>query len=533
LLGLVLVDNFTYTLFGVGIAHANDLFRVVYTMLLSLLTLLAGRALYRSFVPLDGRRGFAVCGVVVALCLAIAPTVVAARRLPRDPDATVLAALASDGRSTNRPNILFLGADGLDATFLSVYGYERPTTPFLDEIRDDTLFFENAFSNVARTHGSLVTLLTGRLPFSTGVTFPPTVLQGEDSYRTLPLLLKDLGYATLQLGMRHYADAEDTNVRGFDAANYRWQRLEELEPGAPVADDTDVFRRAVAERIDERLGQLFGVQPAVDAFAHVEGRQVVPQWRDDRRVTTLVQYFEQAPEPWFVHLHLLDTHCCQWAPDVQHFNGGASPVIDARDSQIRETDAHIRRLFEALASTGRLERTIVVINSDHASNWKITERIPLMIRFPGRAHAGRVHANVQIADVAPTMLRYLGVDVPEWMDGLPLVPSSALPDHRPIFGVADVTSTAGPNGTRQLRDSGSRNHGIKSVMMVDGHRWYAVTLETSAVASGDVQGHTVSVSEPTAASEADARRHLLSRVASMGLDLGPSADVTLEARHGD
>jgi arylsulfatase A-like enzyme len=469
----------------------------------------------------------------LALILAGAPRLAADQRLPRDPDATVLAVLESTGRGADRPNILLLGADGLDATSLSVYGYERPTTPFLDEIQDDTLFFENAFSNVARTHGSLVTLLTGRLPFSTGVTFPPTVLQGEDANRTLPLLLKDLGYATLQLGMRHYADAEDTNVRGFDAANYRWQRLEELRPGAPVADETEVFRRAVAERINERLGRLFGISSAVDAFAHVEGRQVVPQWRDHRRVTTLVEYFKRAPEPWFVQLHLLDTHCCQWAPDRQHFTGGPSPVIDARDSQIRETDSNIRRLFDALASTGRLDRTMVVISSDHASRWRITERIPLMIRFPGRAYAGRVRANVQIADVAPTVLKYLGVDVPQWMDGRPLVPPSGVPLNRPIIGVADVTAREGAAGTRQLRDHGSRNHGIRSVMMVEGHRWYAVTLTTSAVRSGDVAGHTNASAAPAAATEARLRQQLLSYVSSLGLEVNWSSAQSRQARRGE
>ena len=90
-----------------------------------------------------------------------------------------------------------------------------------------------------------------------------------------------------------------------------------------------------------------------------------------------------------MHLHLLDTHCCQWVPDRMHFSGGTSSTIDARDSQVRETDDNIRRLFDALESTGRLERTIVVINSDHASEWKITERVPLMIRFPNRALTGR------------------------------------------------------------------------------------------------------------------------------------------------
>ena len=219
------------------------------------------------------------------------------------------------------------------------------------------------------------------------------------------------------------------------------------------------FSLTVGDWIDERLGYLFGIAPAVDTFAHIEGRQVVPQWRDERRVTTLIQYFKQAPEPWFVHLHLLDTHCCQWVPDKMHFSGGKSSVIDARDSQVRETDGNIRRLFEALQSTGQLDRTIVVILSDHALEWEITERLPLMIRFPNRHPRGRIAANVQLADVAPTMLSYLGAAVPSWMDGqslIPVSPSDRASDFRRVRNATPCRSVRFPAparpGAAELRD---------------------------------------------------------------------------------
>ena len=175
------------------------------------------------------------------------------------------AAAASTG-----PNILIVGIDGVDAESLSAYGYARDTSPYLAQLRDESLFFENAFSNVGRTHGSLVTLLTGRLPFSTHVTFPPTALEGDDAYRHLPGLLKRKGYTSLQLGMRHYADAEDANLLGFDAANYRWQDLDHIKRTSG-GDEADVFRRAVAERLDERVGHLFGLRHAITSTPRSRG----------------------------------------------------------------------------------------------------------------------------------------------------------------------------------------------------------------------------------------------------------------------
>jgi arylsulfatase A-like enzyme len=438
--------------------------------------------------------------------------VLAARRAPRAPDPHLLPTPASgtSGDSRDRPNIFFLGFDGIEADIMSAYGYERATTPFLESIREDTLFFENAFSNATRTHGSLVTLLTGRLPFSTRVTFPPTVLQGEGAHRHLPGLLKRLRYHTFQVGIRHYADAEDANLLGFDAANYRWQGVD-LRPKA-VTDETVVFRRAVAERLDERLGRLLGLAPVASGFAHVQGRQIAPELRDDRRVATLQEYFKRAPEPWFVHLHMADTHCCQYRPQQMHFSGNQTKA--ARDSQLLETDGHIRTLFEALRTSGRLDRTIVVISSDHTSQWRTTERVPLMMRFPGARLKGRVSANVQLADVAPTMLGYLGLEIPPWMDGMSLVDPSKLPAERPIFGVSDIGRREGVPGFRLLLESGPPNYGASAAMMIAGSHWFELNLRDGQLTSGPVPGHTRAA--PSRMPDADARGLIEGRLAASG-----------------
>ena len=118
----------------------------------------------------------------------------------------------------------------------------------------------------------------------------------------MPGILRGLGYHTLQIGMRHYADAEDAHpLGGFDAANYRWSRFDDLQVSAAARDETQVFQAAVAERLSDRLGQMFGFKRFVSTFEHVQGRTVSPYWSDARRVETLVQSFATAAEPWFVH----------------------------------------------------------------------------------------------------------------------------------------------------------------------------------------------------------------------------------------
>lgn len=521
---LILVDNFTYTLFGFGVLTADGAVRLLYAALWPALVVLAGTRLQEWVARHATRVAYAIAPIALLLLAGMPVGTPIERRLEPDTSAPPPVERAP-GAQTGWPNILFLGIDGVDATAMSAYGAERRTTPFLDRLKDESLFFEHAFSNAGRTHGSLVALLTGRLPFSTHVTYPPTILQGDDAHRHLPGILKGLGYTTLQLGMRHYADAEDANLQGFDAANYRWQQLDAIG-GRAAVDETGAFRGAVLERLDARLGRLFGFRYAVNGHAHVEGREENPFWRDDRRVDTLVRYFGFAHQPWFVHAHLLDTHCCSYHPRRLHFDG-ISLEVNARDSQLKEADGHLRRIIESLAAAGQLERTIVVISSDHTNGWTTTGRVPLLMRFPGARVRGTVRANVQLADVAPTVLDYLGRRIPEWMDGISLLEPERVPDDRPIFGVSRIAEreTVAPYFSA-LRSAGPPNYGTGTVTLISGGSWFELDLADGALESGPVAGHARAAEGGAAApGEADrvrnrARRLLERQVTAAGFTIG-------------
>lgn len=483
---LLLLDNFSYTLFGFGVLTTDGVVRVLYAAALPGLMVVAGYRLFRWADVLVVSSPVPSAAVALSGALAVAPLLLAAAP-PRD-DAAAPPSLTSAGQAS-RPNVLIIGIDGVDATSLSAYGYERDTSPFLRQLRDESLFFENAFANAGRTHGSLVALLTGRLPFSTHVTFPPTALQGDDAHRHLPGLLKPLGYSTLQLGMRHYADAEDANLLGFDAANYRWQDLDHLE-GHSAGDETAVFRRDVAERLDERLGHLFGLRHAIDVYAHVEGKKESPYWKDERRVETLTRYLPSAPEPWFVHTHFLDTHCCAYRPAAMTFSGG-DRTRDALDSQLREADDHVRAVIESLRASGRLERTIVVITSDHTNGWTTRGRVPLLIRFPHAAITGQVRDNVQLVDIAPTLIDALGQPIPAWMDGVSLLDARQRSRPRPIVAVSEIEGrhSIGLMVTA-LDNAGPPNYGAGTVTLVTGPKWYELGLGDGKLTSGAIAGHT-------------------------------------------
>jgi arylsulfatase A-like enzyme len=483
----LLLDNFTYTLLGFNsLTPWGFLGVLIYAALVVAAIAFAAWKLSAWMTAALARRHALVAGTVLSVFFFTLS--VSAKLLPIDVDAAAPPETASAPPGVNpadgdirRPNILFVGIDGVDADSLSIYGYERQTSPFLERFQ---------VSNVGRTHGSLVALLTGRLPFTTRVTFPPTVLQGDDAKRSLLSVLEPLGYTTLQLGMRHYADAEDANLIGFHAANYRWQSVEQAAAQIGTIDQTDVFRRDVIDRFGERARRFFGTDETIDGFAQIQGRQATPYWSDDRRVETLERYFDTAREPWFVHAHLLDTHCCAYRPREMKFTEEPNLGKRAHDSVVAEADAHLGRLVTALRRTGRLDRTIVVVYSDHTSRWTTKGRVPLIMRFPEGANRGRVHANVQLADVAPTVLDFMGVPIPGWMDGAPVPSDDRIPRLRPIFGVSDVAKReAVAPYLSALTSAGPPNYGAQTVTVVLGAQWFELNLADGRVDSGRIRGY--------------------------------------------
>lgn len=492
LLGLMAFDNFTYTIFGFGIGKASPLLRPFYVG--ALLALIAAAAVKVERMvrnsetsPLAGFVG------IVTICLlgaggalaAIGHENAAVSSEKKQPNEWI--DLGHKGESTVRPgmpNILLVGSDGVDATSMSAYGLERATTPFLAELRPQTLFVENAFSNVGKTRGALVTMLTGRLPTATKVFFPPHGLQGEEAHWHLPGILKEHGYTTLQLGMRHYADSEDANLLGaFDAANYRW---ESTTPTAARAATTegDLLRTSILERIEERLLHLLQIREMVDGFAHIQGEVEDPMWKDERRMQTLLRYFKEAPEPWFVHVHMLDTH------PPRDYEAGLDPR--RREKMVSEMDERLRRLVEALTENVQIDRTVLVLTSDHTSDWGTTGRIPLLFRFPGAEPRGTVEVNAQLADIAPTLLDYIGVARPGWMDGSSLLRADDLALNRPIFGISRLSrarNTITPF-FREIKDGGPPNYGAIAASLIAGSRWYEIQLSGGKLRSGAVEGHT-------------------------------------------
>ena len=330
------------------------------------------------------------------------------------------------------PNILILSSDGINDRNTSAFGYERDTTPFIKALKDKTLVSTNHFSNSAYTGASVISLMTGKLPATTHVIYQPDGLRGVDAYEHLPGILKKLGYRNADISVRYYADTLDMNLLdGFDDANGRGRNINHLyqvyEPVFSTYSAQGVFLRQILDRLYGRLLHILGVQDLEDAYElvtrEVNLRKTVAI--DDERIAQLYDFIDRPGQPFFLHIHLLGTHGPRFTPKQPRYSAGQTQnrnhMRDFYDDAIRDFDQYVEDTYALLEEKGLLDNTLVVINSDHSRNPNVGLPIPLLIDFPGDKHIGTIKENTQRIDLAPTILDFIGADIPDWMEGTSLL----------------------------------------------------------------------------------------------------------------
>ena len=427
-IAFLLLDNFTNTMFGIYSGSFKGAGRFCY---------LAGYiALFSYFYWKSGTeenngedtQKLSSSSLAVLVCFTIALVCAAGLR-----DVDKLGDYKG-GISSNSelPNILILSSDGINDRNTSAFGYERNTTPFIKALRDKTLVSTNHFSNSAFTGASVISLLTGKLPATTHVIYQPDGLRGVDAYEHLPGILKKLGYMNADISIRYYADTLDMNLLdGFDEANGRGRNINHLfqvyEPVFSAFSAQGVFLRQILDRLYGRLLHILGVQDLEDAYELVTRAVDLGETVsiDDERIAQLYDFIDRAVQPFFLHVHLLGTHGPRFMPKQPRYSAGQTQnrdhMRDFYDDAIRDFDQYVEDTYAFLEEKDLLDNTLVIITSDHSRNPNVGLPIPLLLDFPGDERIGIIRENTQRIDLAPTILDFIGADIPEWMEGRSLL----------------------------------------------------------------------------------------------------------------
>ncbi|MPY88537.1 MAG: sulfatase-like hydrolase/transferase [Luteitalea sp.] len=474
--GLLLVDNFTHTLFGWGI-RSLDRSRLWYAgaVLLAgaLIYVWVGRMAATLHTNARSRQRWARSAAALATAAGLAAVVEVTFT------SSAAATTATTRTTKGRPNILLVGLDGVNADHMSVYGYTRQTTPFLETLGRESLVFPNAFSNGGNTAGSLTAILTGRAPTTTRVIYAPDILRGRDTALHLPAFLRALGYRTGQFAVRHFAASVDFNMRGaFDVVNNQ-SRAPGI-PGAQVAARLGPGRflfDQVLLRVRARVEQLAGERGS-DPFEQVT-ETLGAQFGDETRMLEVTRFIQDSNEPFFAHVHIMVTHGPKFGPRERHFSAGMTQdterIREFYDDAILDGDAYVRDIVDLLEARGAFANTLVVVYSDHGARFQTNVRLPLMVRLPGGARRGRPGVTAQMIDIAPTVLDVLGIRAPRWMEGQSLL--GEVTPCRPVFGAISTTPEPTDGGGLATVVAGPPFYSLGVATLVRGNRWLYLKVD--------------------------------------------------------
>ena len=502
---LLMVDNFTYTIFKFGIVTSRGFWRGGYALLFAALLVFWYR---RILLNIRIARSKKTCQEKptswqkaqpwLASALLVASLGVGLTRILSVPRS----AAEKNTALSRLPNIVLLGGDGVDASNLSLYGYGRDTTPRLRQLAQSGLLAENNFTNADHTTGSVFSILTGKYPATTRLLYPPNILQGEDTLQHLPGILQRLGYTTIELPFPYYIDAYTVNMQeGFDQVNYRsldegpvfqWARQYHLE-------DAGYFVPRLLERVTDRLLHIFFIRLMPDPY-HTVLQAVDPNQvtilTDEQKISSVFHTLLTSDRPVFLHVHLMGTHGEKFQPRKQVFSKGeiqSQPWMqDFYDDSILDFDSYVGSLVNQLHAAGLLDKTVLVVYSDHANDWRANDKIPLLFRFPDGEFAGRVHNNSQNLDIAPTLLDYLGMEKPAWMPGLSLLRGEP-PYNRPIISVGSVAvDCKSPDWWCVVSPAQVKApfYQFGSIQVVICNWMYALDLQKNLWSETTVKGHT-------------------------------------------
>lgn len=325
------------------------------------------------------------------------------------------------------PNVIWVTWDSVRADHLSVYGRQKPTSPFLEELAEQSVVFESAYSQFGWTRPSYASMLTSRWPWLHG-SFP---LQEE----SLPETLQSLGYRTLALVQNPNVDAELGFSQGFQS----YVRFRGVTPPSHVTD------RAI-----EELGDALGGDRPVFAFVHLLDPHYPYATDNEFRKDFVDPDLEIVPAGETsdrMHDHK------DWAPDDPERARLLAYFTQSYDAEIRRSDEEFRRLFAFLEEQGAVDDSLIVFNSDHGEEftehgrfghsggniYRETVHVPLIIRYPDRLAEAprRVERMAQGLDLFPTILGVIGAPIPETVAGRDLrapVPSEEIVMTRSASG---------------------------------------------------------------------------------------------------
>jgi arylsulfatase A-like enzyme len=346
-------------------------------------------------------------------------------------------------------NILIVTIDAFRGDRLGVAGYGRPPgqslTPTLDALARRGAYFRRVWSQAPNTPRSFPSIVTGRYPTDIAfdkptVNYPNLLPTNHTFFETLAAT----GLEPIGIFSHFYFTADRGISRGF------------------------------AEWSDDGAGTI------AESNKDSASPRIVP------RVIARLKQAAAKHERFVLWTHLFEPHS-SYMPHKEFPTqlSGVPGLMEKYDYEIAFTDLWVKKLFDELVALGLDKNTAIVVCADHGEAWGEHKqffhgtdlydeqmRVPLIIAIPGRAPVV-INDQVELVDVAPTLLDLVGAPIPAGMRGrslLPRIEGKPLPPA-PVFSEM-MPATAWPHQAAMMVDG---DH--KLIHRISDRRWELYDLK--------------------------------------------------------
>jgi len=334
------------------------------------------------------------------------------------------------------PNIVLIFTDDQGYGDAGVYGAKKFTTPYLDRLADEGMYFTQFYASQAVCSASRASLLTGcyaeRVSIL-GALMPWSEIGLNHEETTIAEMLKKRGYSTAIFGKWHLGHHKEflPVYHGFDEyfglpySNDMW----------PVDYDGHPVKK--------------GHKKNYPPLPLIEGVKVVDHINTlDDQATLTTQYAKKAVH--FIKKNQHNPFFLYLAHSMPHVPLGVSDKFKGKSEQgmygdvIEEIDWSVGRVLKTLDQYGLSDNTLVIYTSDngpwlnygnHAGStgglregkgtaFEGGPRVPAIMRWPGHIPSGSVcRKMVSTIDILPTLAAVTGSPLPDKpIDGVNILP---------------------------------------------------------------------------------------------------------------
>lgn len=356
-------------------------------------------------------------------------------------------------------NLLVFSIDTCRRDHLGCYGYEKDTTPCIDEsIARHGVLFEQCFSVSNCTLPGYTSMFTGLYPTSHDIVAHGNTWPVREGVVMLAELLKKAGYRTAQVTtLADFPQAFCSHLnRGVD--QHAFKEFDAMyKSSIPNLEQTQGGHVVPAPRISAQASDI--LDDLVKHHAGTPFSLFVHFWDPHTPYIppeSFCKFYPAARDPRDPMNHALDQlYACNiggwfrdWGKKLDaRYKDVTDPeyIISLYDGGIAYADHHVGIVLDKLEQLGLADSTVIVITSDHGETMAETNNlicgqramfshvgltdpncsIPFIVKVPGITNGRRIDGLASQVDMMPTLLDILGIEQrpPYPFDGTSLLPN--------------------------------------------------------------------------------------------------------------